>query len=83
MAVSGLLLAAIYLALVLQFRNAVKPLVVFVALPCVPRVMGVSGLATVILDKNVDRDPHQKTITPRAFFPDARSAKACGASSIL
>jgi multidrug efflux pump subunit AcrB len=31
--VFGLLLAAIYLALVLQFRNAVKPLVVFVALP--------------------------------------------------
>ena len=31
--VFGLLLAAIYLALVLQFRNAVKPLVVFAALP--------------------------------------------------
>ena len=31
--VFGLLVAAIYLALVLQFRNAVKPLVVFVALP--------------------------------------------------
>jgi len=31
--VFGLLLAAIYLALVLQFRNAIKPLVVFAALP--------------------------------------------------
>jgi multidrug efflux pump subunit AcrB len=31
--VFGLLLAAIYLALVVQFRNAVKPLVVFAALP--------------------------------------------------
>lgn len=31
--VFGLLFLAIYLALVLQFRNAVKPLVVFVALP--------------------------------------------------
>jgi len=31
--VFGLLVAAIYLALVLQFRNAVKPLVVFAALP--------------------------------------------------
>jgi multidrug efflux pump subunit AcrB len=31
--VFGLLIVAIYLALVLQFRNAVKPLVVFAALP--------------------------------------------------
>jgi multidrug efflux pump subunit AcrB len=31
--VFGLLLVAIYLALVVQFRNAVKPLVVFIALP--------------------------------------------------
>jgi multidrug efflux pump subunit AcrB len=31
--VFGLLLAAIYLALVVQFRNAIKPLVVFAALP--------------------------------------------------
>jgi multidrug efflux pump subunit AcrB len=31
--VFGLLFAAIYLTLVLQFRNAVKPLIVFVALP--------------------------------------------------
>ena len=31
--VFGLMLAAIYLALVLQFRNAIKPLVVFAALP--------------------------------------------------
>jgi multidrug efflux pump subunit AcrB len=31
--VFGLMLAAIYLALVLQFRHAIKPLIVFVALP--------------------------------------------------
>jgi hypothetical protein len=26
---------------------------------------------------------HVKTMTPRAFLPEARSAKACGASSMV
>jgi multidrug efflux pump subunit AcrB len=45
--VFGLLLAAIYLALVLQFRNAVKPLVVFVALPY---GAAAAGVGLVVMD---------------------------------